>query len=59
MKKPHAIIPNTKKARDKYGWNYGAEKLRVSKDDVKDLLEGKCWAIDINEGEYVLFISIK
>ena len=49
-----AIIENTEKARDEYGTCYGVNYLKISKEDIQALKEGKCLAYD--DGEYSTFI---
>jgi hypothetical protein len=58
MKKQYAIIENTEKEQKKFGYNYGVDFLKVNRDDIQKLLDGKCLAYDINGGEYSLFVTI-
>lgn len=55
----YKIIENTKEARDEFGWNYGGEDLKITLEELKEIENGKCLAIDINGGEYSEFISLK
>lgn len=58
MKKEYKIIENTDKARDKFGWNYGGEILEVTKEDLEQIINGKCLAAEVNGGEYTEFIVL-
>jgi len=51
------IIDNTAEAFDGFGWNHGGDVITVTKEQIEALLSGKAWAIDINGGEYSLFIN--
>lgn len=48
------IIENTDKAKEEYGFMWGADTFVLTKDMINALLEGKCIAGD--NGEYVTFI---
>ena len=48
------IIENTDKAKDEYGYMWGADTFVLTKDMINALLDGKCIAGD--NGEYVTFI---
>lgn len=48
------IIENTHKAKDEYGYMWGADTFVLTKDMINELLDGKC--IAGNNGEYVTFI---
>ena len=50
------IIEAGEKARKEYGHKWGSQCLPLSADQIHALTEGKQLAIDIMEGEYVLFI---
>lgn len=51
------IIENTYKAKEKYGYMWGADTFVLTKEMIKALLAGKCIAGD--NGEYVTFIVYK
>ena len=48
------IIENTDKAKEEYGYMWGADTFVLTKEMIKALLGGKCIAGD--NGEYVTFI---
>lgn len=48
------IIENTDKAKEEYGYMWGADTFVMTKEMVNALLDGKCIAGD--NGEYVTFI---
>ena len=52
-------ITNSEKARKEFGYNYGYEIYRMSRDDIDLLLKGKMLATTINDGEYSIFIELK
>lgn len=53
------IIENTRAAHDAFGYGYGADFTVVREDDLRALREGKCWAFQINCGEYSHFIVLE
>ena len=53
------IIENTYEAKEKFGFNYGAETHFITKEDIEALLNGKALATDISGGEYSLFIELE
>lgn len=48
------IIENTDKAKEEYGYMWGADTFVLTKEMINALLDGKCIAGD--NGEYVTFI---
>lgn len=57
MKEDITIIPNTKEAKKQNGMNYQGYDVYVKPQDLIDLVNNKCLAINI-DGEYVVFIHI-
>ena len=55
----HEIIENTEEARNEFGHCYGSERVEVSEEKIKALLNGKCLAFYVNGGEYSMFITLK
>ena len=51
------VIDAGKDARNRFGHQYGSQCLSLSREQIKALTEGKQLAIDIMEGEYVLFVT--
>lgn len=58
QKSDFTIIENTRLGRNQFGHNYGSQESIISIKDINALLNGKALAIDINCGEYVLFIEL-
>lgn len=54
----YKIIENTDEARKKFGYNYGADHIKITKTDLKELKNGKCFATGINGNEYSFFLSV-
>ncbi|MCQ2075729.1 MAG: hypothetical protein MJZ20_01650 [Bacteroidaceae bacterium] len=52
------MIDNNLEGREQFGIAYGAEDLYISKKQVEELLNGKTIAVDVNCGEYSVFISL-
>lgn len=52
------MIDNSLEGREKFGIAYGAEDFCISKKQVEELLNGKTIAVDVNCGEYSVFISL-
>lgn len=52
------MIDNSLEGREKFGIAYGAEDFRISKKQVEELLNGRTIAVDVNCGEYSVFISL-
>lgn len=52
------MIDNNIEGREEFGFAYGAEELYISKKQVEELLNGKTIAVDVNCGEYSVFISL-
>lgn len=55
----YAVIDNTDEAREKFGYAYGSEECKITREDLETLLNGKALAVSVNGGEYSLFISLK
>ena len=54
-----AIIDRTDAAMEKFGRNsHGDELFEISRLDIEALLAGKVLAIEVNRGEYGLFIAV-
>lgn len=51
------ILDNTKEARDKYGYAYGADTVLLTDAEIAALQNGKCLAF--TDGEYNHFIIIE
>lgn len=56
MASDFTIIENNNKAQEEYGFLYGVNYWKMSKKDIKALLDGKCLVSD--DGEYVTFITL-
>lgn len=52
------MVDNSREGREQFGIAYGAEDLYISKKQVEELLNGKTIAVDVNCGEYSVFISL-
>ena len=52
-----AVIAAGPDARTAFGHRYGSQCLTLSNDLIQELMNGKQLAVDIMEGEYVLFIN--
>lgn len=52
------IINDTEKEREAYE-GYGCETFYITKEQLKELSDGKIIAIHINGGEYGAFIKLK
>lgn len=52
------MIDNNLEGREQFGIAYGAEDFYISKKQVEELLNGKTIAVDVNCGEYSVFISL-
>ena len=52
------IIENTKEGRDDFGYCYGFDEHTITKEQIQALLDGKALAVEINGGEYSLFIEL-
>ena len=50
------IIEAGEKARKEYGHKWGSQCLSLNAEQIHALTDGKQLAIDIMEGEYVLFV---
>lgn len=50
------LLPPGKPARDEYGHRYGSEVLPLTQEQLQSLLQGNQLAIEIMDGEYVLFV---
>lgn len=53
------IIDKTEEAKNNEGWLYGGETYVINKEELNALLQGKCLATHINEGEYRIFIELE
>ena len=53
------VISDGQEARSRYGHRFGSQRLTLSHEQVQALLDGKQLAIDIMEGEYVLFVNVE
>lgn len=53
------LIDDTVEARADFGENYGPFEFKLTREQVSGLLAGKVVAFDINEQEYVGFMSVK
>ena len=51
------IIPGGEQGRDDYGHRYGSERLLLSAEHLEALRKGRQLAVEIMDGEYVLFIE--
>lgn len=51
------ILEPGEDAREKAGYAYGADYCLLKKDQIQALLDGKQLHLDINGGEYVLFLA--
>jgi len=51
-----AIIENTKKARDEFGYAWGGGDTIINEKHLSALKNGKC--IALFDGEYVTFLSL-
>ena len=51
------IIDGGAEARNRFGHAFGSQKLNLTPDMVDALKQGKQLAIDIMDGEYVLFLA--
>ena len=51
-----SIIENTKLARDEHGWLYGGMDIKITKQQIEDIINGKVLAVKVND-EYVVFIE--
>ena len=52
-----SVIPSGETARAAYGYRYGAELLKFNISHLDALLNGHQLAVEISQGEYVLFIE--
>ena len=53
------ILEPGEDAREKAGYAYGADYCLLTKDQIQAMLDGKQLHLDINGGEYVLFLACK
>lgn len=53
------IIENTDKSKIKFGYRFGGFDIKLTKEDIEALIEGKCVATTINCEEYSIFIYKK
>lgn len=51
------FIPAGSAARDDYGHRYGSELLKLDDVMLNKLRQGQQLAVEINQGEYILFIQ--
>ena len=52
------IIENSNEAMEEFGFCYGAYGYKITKEQVKDLLNGKIVAIDV-DCEYSVFLRLE
>mgnify|MGYP003447384962 FL=1 len=52
------IIENTKRGRNKYGYNFGSQTYVITENDIDALRNGKQIASTIND-EYSIFIQLE
>ena len=58
MKSDFEIIEAKEKAREKFGYCYGYDIFKITKEDIEALLNGKELATTINADEYSIFIEL-
>lgn len=51
------ILPAGETARNEFGHRYGSQQAMLTKEQIEALLTGQQLAVEIMDGEYVLFLS--